>query len=119
MIRFTCPKCYEDSYTATVDDFKPCPYCGCVFSGKYGIEKREEKRVKSKIPFFFQCDGLELQASTMDISDRGIGVEILNFPSIKQNDIIRIVVGGMEIKAVVIWIEKLSDKILAGLKRLN
>jgi hypothetical protein len=119
MIRFTCPKCHEDSYTAKVDVFTSCPYCGCVFSGRYGIEKREEKRIKREIPFSFRYEGQDLQASTMDFSDQGLGIEISDFPPLAQGDILELSIGDIKIKAIIIRLERLPDKIMAGLKRLN
>jgi len=119
LIRFTCPKCHEDSYTAKVDVYTPCPYCGCIFSGKYGVEKREEKRIKRKIPFSFRYEGQDLQASTMDFSDRGLGIEIFGVPPFAQDDVIELTIGDLKIKATIIWMERLSNKLLAGLKRLN
>jgi hypothetical protein len=119
LIRLTCPKCHEDSYTAKVDVFTPCPYCGCVFSGRYGIEKREEKRIKREIPFSFRYKGQDLQASTMDFSDRGLGIEIFGVPPLERENLLELTIGDLEIKAVVMRVQRLHDKLLAGLKRLN
>jgi hypothetical protein len=119
LIRLTCPKCYEDSYVQKVDIFISCPYCGCTFSGKYGVEKREEKRTDQEIPFTFKYKGQELQASTTNYSNKGIGIEIFGMPSLKQGDVIELTIGDMEIKAMIIWVKMLPDKLLTGLKRLN
>ncbi|MEW6571486.1 MAG: hypothetical protein AB1390_09975 [Nitrospirota bacterium] len=66
MIRLICPSCRKDSYTACVESFRPCPYCGTSFSGKYGIEKRNEYRVKKKYLslFFIKGASLKLAHST-------------------------------------------------------
>jgi len=119
VIRFTCPRCHEDSYTAKVDVFNSCPYCGCVFSGKHGIEKREEKRIKREIPFCFRYEGQDLQASTLDFSEQGLGIEISNFPPLTRGAVLELTIGDLKIKAMIIRVEKLPDKLMAGLKRLN
>ncbi len=119
MIRFTCPKCKKDTYTAKTDTFTPCPYCGCIFSGKFGIEKREERRVKQKIDFFLQHGGRELKASTVDISDSGLGIEIYGEGPFLKDEILELTIGELKLKAMIIWVERLHDKSIAGLKRLN
>lgn len=119
MIRLTCPQCNEDSYITKVDVFKTCPYCGCVFSGKYGIEKRKEKRRKYKVPFLFQYGGESFQASTVDISKQGLGIKISGFPPIEKGKVLELAVENQQFKAVVIRTEKLINKLFAGLKRLN
>ena len=119
MIRLTCPKCHKDSYTAKVEVFTPCPYCRCIFSGRYGIEKREEKRIKKKIAFPFRYEGQDLQANTVDFSDQGLGIEIFGVPPLERENILELTIGDLEIKAVVMRVQRLPDKLLAGLKRLN
>jgi len=119
LIRLTCPKCHEDSYTTKVAVFTPCPYCGCIFSGKYGLEKREEKRIKRKIPFSFRYEGQDLQASTVDFSDRGLGIKIFGLPPLERESILELTIEDLEIKAVVMRVQRLPDKLLAGLRRLN
>jgi hypothetical protein len=119
VIRLICPKCHEDSYVVSVEVFKPCPYCGCVFSGKYGIEKREEKRTRREIPFIFPYKGQNLEARTVNFSDRGLGIEIFGAPPLARDDVIELTVGDLQIKATIMWVERLPDKVLSGLKRLN
>lgn len=119
MIRLICPKCQRDSYIVSVEVFKSCPYCGCVFSGKYGIEKRTEKRIKREIPFVFSYQGQNLEATTVNFSDRGLGIEIFGAPPLNQGGVIELTVGDLHLKAVVTWVERLPDKVLSGLKRLN
>jgi hypothetical protein len=119
LIRFTCPKCHKDTYTAKVEVFTPCPYCGCFFSGKYGVEKREKKRMKRKIAFPFRYEGQELKANTVDFSDQGLGIEIFGALPFSQDDVIELTIGDLKIKATIIWVERLPNKHLFGLKRLN
>src|SRR4030043_89620 len=88
MLRLICPKCQKDSYSAGVESFNPCPYCGTKFSGTYGLYTRCEERIKHEIPFVFPYQGGHLEATTVDFSERGLGIKILGEPSIVTGDTI-------------------------------
>jgi rubredoxin len=119
MLRLICPKCKKDSYSAGVESFSGCPYCGFIFSGKYGDDRRREERIKQETPFAFSCQEQNFEANTIDFSERGVGIKILGEPSIATGDIINLSIGDFQIRAKVMWVKKMSDKSLAGLKRLN
>ncbi len=119
MLRLICPKCRKDSYSAGVESFSPCPYCGFIFSGKYGSDKRREERIKQEIPFGLSYQGQNLEASTVDLSEKGLGIKILGEPPLAGGDLIDFTIRDLYIKARVIWVKKLPDKSLAGLRRLN
>ncbi len=119
MLRLICPKCRKDSYSAAVESFNPCPYCGTVFSGTYGLYTRCEERIKQEIPFVFPYQRGHLEATTVDFSEKGLGIKILGEPSIVTGDTIDLTIGDLRIMAKVMWVKKLSDKSLAGLRRLN
>jgi hypothetical protein len=119
MLRLICPKCEKDSYTAGVESFNPCPYCGTIFSGKYGLYTRCEDRIKQEIPFVFPYQGENFEAITVDLSEKGVGIKIFGEPLITEGDIIDFTIGNFQIMAKVMWVRKLSDKSLAGLRRLN
>jgi len=119
MLRIPCPKCHKISYTSDVESFRLCPYCGSVFSGKYGPERRRGERVKQEIPFSFFYQGKNLKASTVDISEKGLGIKIYDDPPIAIGDILNPPVGDLSIAAKVMWIKKLPDIAFAGLQRLR
>ena len=119
MLRLTCPKCRKDSYCAEVESFTPCLYCGTIFSGKYGLYTRCEERIKQEVPFVFPYQGENLEAITVDLSERGAGIKIFGDPLITEGDIIDFTIGDFQMRAKVMWVRKVPDKSLAGLRRLN
>lgn len=119
MLRLVCPKCRKDSYRANVESFDPCPYCGFIYSGTYGSVRRCEERIKQEIPFVFSYQEQHFEASTVDFSERGLGIEIFGKPPIAAGNTIDLAIGDLRIGGKVIWVRKLPDKSLAGLRRLN
>ncbi|NWF52140.1 MAG: PilZ domain-containing protein [Nitrospirae bacterium] len=119
MLRIPCPKCKESSYTSDVESFKSCPFCGFIFSGKYGPDRRIESRTEKEIPLFFSYKGQNFKANTLDLSNKGIGIKIYGKPSITNGEILKLILGECNITAKVMWVERLNDKSLAGLSKLN
>lgn len=119
MIRIPCPKCRKALYVLHVETFHPCPYCEFIFSGKYGPEKRREKRSRTKISFFFSFHGRTFEASTLDLSKNGVGIQILGKPPISKGAVLNLPIGDAAIDARIIWVKKLPNKVLAGLQRIN
>jgi PilZ domain len=101
-----------------VEKFKPCPYCGVLFSGKYGTEKRKQSRIKKEIPFVFAHNGQRVEACTMDVSDRGICLKIFGSPSLPVGETIDFKVNDINVKAQVMWFTNNSEvsSSLTGLK---
>lgn len=114
MLRLTCPECRKNSYSADVESFSACPYCGFVFSGKYGAEKREEKRIKKEIPLVFSYQEERLKGSTFDLSENGLGINIFGEPPVAVGDIVDLTIRDLQIRAKVMWVRKLPDKSMAG-----
>lgn len=114
MLRLICPKCRKNSYSANVESFSECPYCGFVFSGKYGAEKRGERRIEREIPFVFSYQGQNLKASTFDLSKNGLGIKTFSEPSVAVGDVIDIFIKDLQISAKVMWTRRLPDKSMAG-----
>ena len=126
ILRLTCPKCYEDSYSASVETFRPCPYCGLLFSGKYGIEKRNEERIKDETPIVFSYKGQNFEANVSDLSDKGLRLKILGKPSLTEGDIVELAIENRHVNAQVTWVSSKSDDSIdvtdsccAGLKVLD
>lgn len=121
ILRLTCPGCKKDSYSASVEAFKPCPYCGILFSGKYGTEKRKVRRLKKEIPFIFSYNGQHLEANTLDISEKGLSIKIFGKPSLPVGDIMELNVKDFIVKAQVMWVFNNPDTSMAltGLKILE
>ena len=121
ILRLTCPRCNKDSYSASVEKFKPCPYCGVLFSGKYGPEKRGQARLKKEIPSVFTYQNQDIQACTMDVSDNGICLKIFGGPSLPVGDTLDITMNDVSVRAQVRWFSDHREGPVAvtGLKILD
>lgn len=119
MLRLTCPKCRKNSYSTDVESFNACPYCGFRFSGKYGQDKRCEPRIQQETSFAFSYNNQDFKAITSDFSERGFGIKVFGEAHIARGDVLNLTIGDLLIVAKVMWVKKLPDKSLAGLKRLN
>lgn len=120
ILRLTCPKCSKDSYSASVEKFKPCPYCGVLFSGKYGPEKRRKSRSKKELPSAFTYQGQNIQACTLDVSDNGICLKIFGNPSLPVGETVDLNIDDVNVKAQVRWSDYNRDNpsLVTGLEIL-
>jgi hypothetical protein len=118
-LRIPCPKGNKIVYSADVETFHPCPDCGFTFSGKYGPEKRREKRASQKISFPSSVHGQNIEARTFDLSENGIGIQISGKPSISEGDVLNLLVSDPAVDARIMRVEKALDQSLAGLQRIN
>ena len=121
ILRLDCPVCRKDSYSSSVDDFRPCPYCGILFSGKYGIEKRSAARFKKEIPVVLPYKEKIIKANTSDFSQNGISLKIFDMINLPVGDIFNVNVESTPLKAQVIWSSNKPDNAVtsAGFKILN
>jgi hypothetical protein len=103
ILRLTCPECEKDSYSASAEAFKPCPYCGILFSGKYGSEKRKIVRMKKEIPVRFSYKGQKVEATTINFSDKGLSLKIFGTPSLPVGDIMELNIGDAAVRAQIMW----------------
>lgn len=119
MYRHCCPSCQKHSYSCDEISFNSCPYCGTKFSGKHGQNRRCEERIKNEIKFTFPCKGQYVEANTIELSERGLSINIHGEPQILAGDIVDLSIGNLQITAKTIWVNRLPDKSLAGLQKLN
>jgi hypothetical protein len=114
-----CPSCKKDSYTASVETFRPCPYCGNSFSGKYGPEKRNGHRIKKAFPFTISHNGSVITANICNFSENGIGIKIAGDPSIPVGATVVLKIGNYNTKARLIWMIHNNNSSIAGIKILD
>lgn len=121
ILRLDCPACKRDSYNAAVNDFRPCPYCGIIFSGKHGVEKRDGVRIKKEFPVALSYKKKILKASTADFSQKGLQIQIFENTSLPVGDTFNFAVKNSLIKAQVIWVKNKTDATatMAGFKILD
>jgi hypothetical protein len=120
MLRVPCPNCHEISYTPDVEAFFPCPFCGFIFSGKFGQERRRESRFPKEIPFTLSYQGQNFSAHTIDISSKGVGIEIFGSVPVEKHDTLNLAIPDITISSArVTWIKKIGSKSQIGLKKLN
>jgi len=119
ILRLICPKCKKDSYSASAEAFKPCPYCGIVFSGRFGREKRNEDRSSTDFNIGFSYKGKNLEASTVNISKTGLSIKVTGNPDLPVGDIMDLKVRDADLKARIVWVDNVSSSFLTGLKILD
>ena len=118
IVRLTCPECKKDSYSASVETFKPCPYCGVLYSGRYGSQKRNDYRIQKEIPVIFAYKGKNLEAKTLNVSATGLSIKIFGRPSLPVGDVMEIDIGDSHLKTRIMWTFTDTDTAIAvtGLK---
>lgn len=118
IVRLTCPECRKNSYSASVEAFKPCPYCGILFSGKFGSEKRNDDRISTEIPLLFSYNGKNLEASTLNVSSTGMSIKTFGQYALPVGDTMELDVGNSRVKTEIMWTFSDPDSAVAvtGLK---
>jgi hypothetical protein len=118
ILRIDCPACKKDSYSASVVDFRPCPYCGIAFSGKYGVEKRHDLRTRKEIPFLFDHKDYRSDATIIDFSTHGISVRISDQVRLPVGEVILLRLRNSDVKVQVRWVNSECNppKTTTGLK---
>jgi hypothetical protein len=121
ILRLTCPTCKKDSYSASVETFKPCPYCGIVFSGKFGLERRSEYRIVKDQPLTIMKSDNKIEANVVNVSNNGLRVKIDELASIQKGDIVNVAIDNKYRKAEILWvnIHPLLSSAFAGLQLLQ
>ena len=121
LLRLTCPECHRDSYSSSVETSKPCPYCGIIFSGKYGRERRHEERTNKEIAFILAYKGQNLEASTINYSHEGMSIKIFGKATLPVGEIIELNIGNTVLKTQIAWFYSSPEMSLtvSGLKILE
>ncbi len=119
MFTLTCPRCQKNSYSADEQSFHSCPYCGFRFSRRYGPDRRYEERIKQEINFDFFWHEQHFEASTVDFSEKGLSVNIDGETPVTAGKTIDLSIGDLQIRAKVMWVNKLLNKSMVGLQKLN
>jgi hypothetical protein len=115
MLRISCPHCGQYSYSTAVESFLPCHFCGKIFSGKHGPEKRKKPREKRQIPFHLIWKGRPVKAQTFDCSEQGLGIEIFRQISLTVGKILTFTLEEVPREGKVTWVTHYPQKVLAGL----
>ena len=119
ILRLICPECKKDSYSSSAEAFKACPYCGILFSGKFGKDKRNEARSSADFNIGFSYKGNSLEASTINISRTGLSIKVSGNPELPVGDIMDLKFTDMDMKALIVWVVNAPSAMLTGLKILN
>jgi hypothetical protein len=81
-------------------------------------ERRNERRIKKEIPFVFIFGKRNLDASTMNYSENGLGIKIFKKFALPVGDTVNLKIKDSAAKAEVMWVKKEIDPpvTMAGLK---
>jgi len=121
IVRLKCPNCQKDAYILSVEAFKPCPYCGIIFSGKYGVEQRERYRIQKEIPLTLTYKDQKFDAWLVNISHDGIGIKLYEDFSFPLGDTVDLNICDSCAEAQVVWVnnDAGNSPVITGLKILN
>ena len=86
-----------------MESFKPCPYCGILFSGRFGSEKRSDDRIRREIPLLFSYNGKNLEASTLNVSSTGLSIKMFGQHALPVGDTMELDVGNSRVKTEIMW----------------
>ena len=114
----TCPICQNKFYTAVGGgEHMACPFCGLQLKTDKFIQ-REEKRNKIRKECSIVRGGTAVSAQTVDISDKGVGVMMMNSTiSFAPDETVKVTINDLQVDAKVAWFVRLDDLITrAGLK---
>ena len=98
-----------------MESFSSCNFCGKIFSGKHGLEKRKEPREKRQIPFYFIWRGRAIEAQTFDCSEQGLGIEVFKPLSLTVGQNLNFTLEEVPRAGKVAWINNFPQKVVAGL----
>jgi len=71
------------------------------------------------IPFVLSYQNQDFEASTLDFSEKGMGIKISGKPSIITGDVLDLAIGNLSLTAKVMWIRGLSAGAVAGLEKVH
>ncbi|MEW6418141.1 MAG: PilZ domain-containing protein [Nitrospirota bacterium] len=111
-----CPKCEGISYSSSENSFSGCPYCGTQFSGKYGLDRRIEKRTRCEHNCSFIFMDRTFKSQTLDISKNGLSLSVnLDLP-FATGDRIDLSIENNLLSAEIVWWSKLHNESRIGLR---
>jgi predicted transcriptional regulator len=82
-------------------------------------DRRHEERIKKEIFVVLDYQGQHLEAESTNFSKQGLGIKISGETPLALGDTLELSTSYLQIKAKVIWMNKLIDKSLLGLQRIN
>ena len=117
-----CPQCEKLSYTAAEEVYSPCPYCGFIFSGRHGSDKRIIPRIETKESFTLQINNKNYRANTVNISETGVCIETDKKVPLTSSRLLGLNIPYLNLKtrAKIVWIDKSrKTTYLAGVKMIH
>ena len=73
-----------------------------------------KRRIKQEIRFDFEYQGRRFQASTVDLSEKGLCIRVSGEPMVNVGDTVDLSIQARRFKAKVVWRKRLSDESLIG-----
>lgn len=114
MEKVICPNCGKASYTASPQANAPCPYCGHPFQTEE--ERRCEPRRREKEILVLLLNSEAIPARTVDISPRGIGLELRENPNLRPGEQVILDIHSLQLRkrARLIWLASEEEKVWRG-----
>lgn len=116
-----CPRCSTTFYTAKTNSDLTCPFCGYLIKFCPSDLRKEERAVIQRNCTIHRLN-LTLTGRTINISKKGVGVNIDCIATFEPDDSLSIAIQDFELysKAKVVWVKKnnnLTSKV--GLQFIN
>jgi DNA-binding transcriptional ArsR family regulator len=88
-----------------------------LFHGAF--DRRRRERVKKETFLVLNYQGRRIEAESTDFSKEGLGIKISGEAPVQVGETMGISAHDLQMKAKVMWVNKLSDTSLIGLQRIN
>ena len=85
---------------------------------EYAAAPRREGRIKQEIRFDFEYQGRRFQASTVNLSEKGLCIRVSGEPMVNVGDAVDLSIQARRFKAKVVWRKRLSDESLIGFEKV-
>jgi hypothetical protein len=117
----SCPQCGKVSYTAAEEVYSPCPYCGFIFSGKHGSDKRAIPRIETREHFTLRIHNKKFEAHTRNISETGVCIEADKKVPLTAAKLVNLDIPYLSLqrRAKIVWIDDSGPFYIAGLKMIH
>lgn len=114
MEKVICPNCGKASYTASPQANAPCPYCGHPFQTER--DRRREPRRREREVLVMLLNSEVIPARTVDISPRGIGLELRENPNLKPGEQVVLDIHSLRLRkrARLIWLSSQGERVWRG-----
>lgn len=107
MLKIRCRRCGSESFTASPENIKRCPYCNFDLQTSAPVRRKEE-RVEIEKDCLILKGALKVNATATDISRKGVGIRVDGSTPLNIDDTIHVIIDDLDIDsaAKVVWVRR-------------